>query len=54
MLIKIFRKPPHLVKKKSFFDLPASEKKKIIKRAAKEATVSQKELLRRYDSLYAK
>lgn len=41
-------------KAKNFFDYPAKERKKIIKKATEEANKKQLELVEKYDALYCR
>lgn len=49
-IFKLFSKK--VGKGRSFFDYPSSEKKKIVKDAAKESNRLQLELVRKYNKIY--
>lgn len=49
-VLKFFKKEKK-AEGKSYFDLSAEEKKKIIKKAAEDANKMQKDLLKKYDKL---
>lgn len=51
-VLKIFKKEKK-AEGKSYFDLSAGEKKKIIKKAAEDANKMQRDLLKKYDKLVA-
>lgn len=50
LFLKLFNKK--VAKGKSFFDYPSSEKKKIVKDAAKESNRLQLELVKKYNKVY--
>lgn len=52
MFIKLFKKEK-AVSAPSFFDYPASEKKKIMKKAAQESNKMQLDLVKRYAKAYS-
>lgn len=49
-MFNLFKKKT--VKAKSFFEYPAEEKKKIMKKAAQKANKMQEDLVKKYNRLY--